>query len=192
MNSKIRVRELQVFQFLILPEGDAVQLLYATCQRWDLWQPDSLRIHDMSVTDIFGKTFFFVSSCVCEREIVIGRVVCVLMFFSKRQLIRANAPFLQCMVLKNTRSRREELWGNKMTKQTNQKRVTGTYQWTLEAVTETWTFCRGTLYAKIVALRNYGEQRQSEPHLAVQFLNDALMALMLNDPCNALSPLSRH
>lgn len=187
MNSKIRVRELQVFQFLILPEGDAVQL-YATCQRWDLWQPDSLCIHDMSV----GKHFSLLVVCVCVREIVIGRVVCVLMFFSKRQLIRANAPFLQCMVLKNTRSRREELWGNKMTKQTNQKRVTGTYQWTLEAVTETWTFCRGTLYAKIVALRHYGEQRQSEPHSAVQFLNDALMALMLNDPCNALSPLSRH
>ena len=41
-------------------------------------------------------------------------------------------------------------------------------------------------------LRQYEEQKQSEPHLTVRFLNDALMTLTLNGLCNALSPLARH
>lgn len=51
---------------------------------------------------------------------------------------------------------------------------------------------QGAFYAKISALGYDGEQRHSKPQTVLHFLSEALMTLMLNDPCNAPTPLSRH
>lgn len=146
-----------------------------TCHKGDLWPQSSLCIHVCLFACMKHYWLTFLGIDLCVRMIWWG-VGCLheLMFLSKRQWIRTNAPFspprfkraqhLSRKTVAKTRGFRGGIgWSNRPTEGGRewQRHTSGHQRQWLSP--DSW-MCKGTLHARICALRQYKEQSQSEPH----------------------------